>query len=188
MTMVKFFTASLVSVLVLESSAHAVCGNGVLDSGEACEDGNTTNGDGCDNTCAIESGWDCTEAVFELDFYENYTQDGHPAPNWTLSPNGRTVSQSENFKPSVYVSTYCNRCGSDLHTSSNQPDDDFIGWAVGYEQETSTIQFRGSCLIETRRSSQWWLYSYANGGGRAGLAMSRVTGASSPDYWCHTGL
>ena len=74
MTMVKFFTASLVSVLVLESSAHAVCGNGVLDAGEACEDGNTTNGDGCDDTCAIESGWDCTEAIFELDFYENYTQ------------------------------------------------------------------------------------------------------------------
>ena len=46
MTMAKFFTASLVSVLVLESSAHAVCGNGVLDSGEACEDGNIINGDG----------------------------------------------------------------------------------------------------------------------------------------------
>ena len=69
----------------MESTAHAVCGNGVLDSGEACEDGNTTNGDGCDDTCAIESGWDCTEAVFELDFYNNFTQDGHNSPNWTLS-------------------------------------------------------------------------------------------------------
>ena len=76
MKMVKFFTASLVSVLVLESSAYAVCGNGVLDSGEACEDGNTTNGDGCDDTCAIESGWDCTEAVFELDFTMSYSKKG----------------------------------------------------------------------------------------------------------------
>jgi cysteine-rich repeat protein len=29
----------------------AVCGNNVLESGEACDDGNTDNGDGCDPTC-----------------------------------------------------------------------------------------------------------------------------------------
>src|SRR6185503_1866296 len=27
------------------------CGNGVLDPGEACDDGNTTGGDGCEITC-----------------------------------------------------------------------------------------------------------------------------------------
>ena len=70
MQTMKFITASLVSMIALESTAYAVCGNGVLDSGEACEDGNTTNGDGCDDTCAIESGWDCTEAIFELGFLQ----------------------------------------------------------------------------------------------------------------------
>ena len=30
------------------------CGNGVIDSGEACDDGNTTDGDGCSATCGIE--------------------------------------------------------------------------------------------------------------------------------------
>ena len=93
------------SVLVLESSAYAVCGNGVLDSGEACEDGNTTNGDGCDNTCTIESGWDCTEAVFELDFYNELIEEGQGANIWSMDPDGRTVYQSENSSPSVYVST-----------------------------------------------------------------------------------
>ena len=105
MRITQFLTASLVSVLVLESSAQAVCGNSTLDAGEECEDGNTTNGDGCDDTCAIESGWDCTEAVFELDFFNNYVEDGHASPNWTLSSDGRTVNQSINSKPSVYVST-----------------------------------------------------------------------------------
>ena len=94
MRITQFLTASLVSVLVLESSAQAVCGNSTLDAGEECEDGNTTNGDGCDDTCAIESGWDCTEAVFELDFFNNYVEDGHASPNWTLSSDGRTVNQS----------------------------------------------------------------------------------------------
>jgi cysteine-rich repeat protein len=28
-----------------------MCGNGMLDPGEVCDDGNTTNGDGCDNDC-----------------------------------------------------------------------------------------------------------------------------------------
>ena len=69
-------------------SAYAVCGNGVLDSGEACEDGNTTNGDGCDDTCAIESGWDCTEAVFlELDFYNELIEEGQGANIWSMSIN-----------------------------------------------------------------------------------------------------
>ena len=32
-----------------------LCGNGTLNSGEQCDDSNTTNGDGCSNTCQIES-------------------------------------------------------------------------------------------------------------------------------------
>lgn len=31
------------------------CGNGVLDTGEACDDGNVINGDGCSSLCVIES-------------------------------------------------------------------------------------------------------------------------------------
>jgi cysteine-rich repeat protein len=31
----------------------AVCGNGVIEGNELCDDGNITNGDGCDNTCNI---------------------------------------------------------------------------------------------------------------------------------------
>ncbi|MBE2253857.1 MAG: hypothetical protein IAE78_30285, partial [Myxococcus sp.] len=28
-----------------------VCGNGRLETGEACDDGNKTDGDGCESTC-----------------------------------------------------------------------------------------------------------------------------------------
>ena len=31
------------------------CGNGTIDSGEECDDSNTTNFDGCDNSCQVES-------------------------------------------------------------------------------------------------------------------------------------
>lgn len=36
-----------------------VCGNGITESGETCDDTNTTDGDGCSSTCAVESGFTC---------------------------------------------------------------------------------------------------------------------------------
>lgn len=36
------------------------CGNGILDPGEQCDDGNTTDGDGCSRQlCQVEAGWTC---------------------------------------------------------------------------------------------------------------------------------
>ena len=32
-----------------------VCGNGILEPGEECDDGNTVSGDGCSSTCQIET-------------------------------------------------------------------------------------------------------------------------------------
>src|SRR5205085_1701601 len=32
-----------------------LCGNGVVDPGEICDDGNTTSGDGCSSTCSIDN-------------------------------------------------------------------------------------------------------------------------------------
>lgn len=39
-----------------------VCGDGVVGSGEECDDGATAAGDGCSATCTIESGFVCTGA------------------------------------------------------------------------------------------------------------------------------
>lgn len=36
-----------------------VCGDGLLDVGEECDDGNTAPGDGCDEQCKSEGGEDC---------------------------------------------------------------------------------------------------------------------------------
>ncbi len=37
----------------------ASCGNSTVESGEFCDDGNTSAGDGCSNSCALESGYIC---------------------------------------------------------------------------------------------------------------------------------
>ena len=38
----------------------ATCGNGNLEPGEDCDDGNLVDGDGCSSTCKIEPGFTCT--------------------------------------------------------------------------------------------------------------------------------
>jgi len=40
----------------------AVCGNGSIESGEQCDDGNSADGDGCDAACAVEPCWVCEAA------------------------------------------------------------------------------------------------------------------------------
>ncbi|ADO70023.1 DUF4215 domain-containing protein [Stigmatella aurantiaca] len=35
------------------------CGNGILQAGETCDDGNLSNEDGCSSACSVESGWIC---------------------------------------------------------------------------------------------------------------------------------
>lgn len=36
-----------------------MCGHGVVDAGEQCDDGNMTEADGCSIACTIEQGWSC---------------------------------------------------------------------------------------------------------------------------------
>ena len=48
---------------VSEGVAAATCGNGALEAPEACDDGGTAAGDGCDATCAVECGWHCTRPL-----------------------------------------------------------------------------------------------------------------------------
>lgn len=43
----------------LDIACDRLCGNGVLNDGEACDDGALINGDGCSSTCEVEEGWEC---------------------------------------------------------------------------------------------------------------------------------
>ncbi len=40
----------------------AICGNGTMNAGERCDDGNASNNDGCSSVCTVESGFTCNTA------------------------------------------------------------------------------------------------------------------------------
>lgn len=46
-----------------DSTCVGSCGDGIIDEGEVCDDGNTISGDGCASACdSIESGFACSSA------------------------------------------------------------------------------------------------------------------------------
>lgn len=53
-------TSSMLTLVALPVT-HT-CGNGMLSSAEACDDGNTAGFDGCDALCRVEVGWSCTSS------------------------------------------------------------------------------------------------------------------------------
>ncbi|MDP4039319.1 MAG: myxococcus cysteine-rich repeat containing protein [Candidatus Pacearchaeota archaeon] len=64
-----------------------VCGNGVNETGEQCDDGNVISGDGCSASCEIESGWECTGSVISV-CIENPTTNSTNSSNPPGNPGG----------------------------------------------------------------------------------------------------
>ena len=56
-----------------------LCGNGTLDPGETCDDGNRTNGDCCSSTCQAETGASCDDGD-ACNGIETCDSTGHCAP------------------------------------------------------------------------------------------------------------
>ncbi len=67
-------------------SCPGVCGNGLLDPGENCDDGNSVSGDGCSDTCQVEPGWTCTPPIPPVPpvnvMADGSFEAGTPNPSW----------------------------------------------------------------------------------------------------------
>lgn len=53
------FGTACVSSITDELAEELGCGDGVVDRGEACDDGNNASGDGCSSICGVERGYTC---------------------------------------------------------------------------------------------------------------------------------
>ena len=147
--------------------------------------------DEADNDCDGSTDEDdvcCVPADFSLAFSETWSNGvAAPAPRWSLSTDGRTVIQSTNSEPAVYMT---NLPAAGLSVTFNLQvqttgDDDYIGWVVGFEPGDSAAPTSDWLLFDWKQRTQ----SYGGSTGRVGLTMSRVTGATDQwsELWAHTG-
>ena len=92
-------------VLLWPGAAFAICGDGVLEAGEACDDLDVDPGDGCDASCEIEPGWDCSTANFELTSHEEFVDEdpSHLVADWVVAASQVTATETENNQTSVFV-------------------------------------------------------------------------------------
>jgi cysteine-rich repeat protein len=67
------------------------CGDGIVGSGETCDDGNTVSGDGCSAVCGLESARSCREKLM--------VSPGSPSGVYTIDPDGTG--------PTAPLSVYC---------------------------------------------------------------------------------
>ena len=62
------------------------CGNGLIEDGETCDDGNDAAGDGCTAACAIEDGWECFDEPSICNNCGNGITEGKEACDSGLDP------------------------------------------------------------------------------------------------------
>jgi cysteine-rich repeat protein len=93
------------------------CGNGLLDAGEECDDGNDFIEDGCSNTCQVEEGWDCTLPEPPGDVADPGFEAGTPNPFWDeVSTKSRVI---------------CDAAGCGTGGGSGPSDGTFWAWFGG---------------------------------------------------------
>jgi len=111
-----------------QSNACIVCGNGVLDPGEDCDDGNTTPGDGCTPTCYAESSGEQDVLVVAYINSSGYYQWGTELKNQVINA-GANVTYLFNPADGVVASTLQGSTFQQLwlydldSTSTNKPTD-----------------------------------------------------------------
>lgn len=126
---------------------------------------------------------------------ENATNAGSASSgNWTTNGSATVVTQTNNGVPTFFYSDF-DAAGSEFTTNirvNTSGDDDFIGFALGFQPGDTTNTSADYLLIDWKQNTQGtnWSGGLSNATpattANAGLALSRVTGTPSADeFWGH---
>jgi len=118
---------------------------------------------------------------------------GFGAGNWAVSGDGSSVFQSVNGQPTLFYSDF-NAFGTLAKGTinvTNDGDDDFIGFVLGFQPNYSTNSAADYILVDWKKADQFFNFgapsSTPGSTAYAGLAVSRVDGIPTADeFWGHT--
>ena len=110
---------------------------------------------------------------------------------WTVSPDGSTVVQSVNGQPTFFVSdfeVFNTVIEGSIQVLDPPNDDDFIGFALGYESGDNQNPSADYLLIDWKSGDQFFNFGAPSctpgTQAPAGLAVSRVSGLHTADeFW-----
>jgi hypothetical protein len=116
---------------------------------------------------------------------------GFPAGIWTVSGNKASVVQSQNGQPTMFYSDF-NAYNTDVtgKITVSGTDDDYIGFAIGFNPSDSTNASADYLLIDWKSVNQYWNFGSPSdtpgSTAYAGLAVSHVFGIPTADeFWGH---
>jgi hypothetical protein len=132
----------------------------------------------------------------------SWTAESYPAVSgfgagvWSVAGDGSSVTQTVNGQPTFFYSDFTafgTKTTGTLSVSSAGGDDDYIGFALGFNPGDSLNSSASYLLIDWKRGSQSFNFGApsASPGGlaAAGLAVSLVTGIPDADeFWQHANL
>lgn len=96
----------------------AVCGNGIVQTGEQCDDGDLVSGDGCSQTCIREF---CGDAIVHSGLGEQC--EGTGTQSCTTSTGATGTRSCQSCKLSTCTATAAARCGDGIIQSNEECDD-----------------------------------------------------------------
>lgn len=109
--------ASLYSVDAVEDMGFgggAFCGNGQVEAGEQCDDGNLLPGDGCGVSCQVEPGYTCTGTQPSVCVDDNECANGtalcSPDATCTNTPGSYTCTCNSGYTGTGWVCTDIDEC------------------------------------------------------------------------------
>lgn len=119
---------------------------------------------------------------------------GFPAGNWVPAGDNLSVTQTNNGQPTFYYSDFgAFGTAFEGEITVTGSDDDFIGFALGFQPGDSTNPGADYLLVDWKQGNQPYNFSSPSctPGSTApqGLAVSRVTGIPTADeFWGHLDL
>lgn len=127
-----------------------------------------------------------------------WTAESYPAVSgfgagvWTVSSDGSSVHQSVNGQPTLFMSDF-GAIGTEVRgriVSHGGGDDDFIGFALGYNPGDTGNAAADYLLLDWKKATQFYDFgtpsSTPGSTALVGLALSRVSGTPTADeFWGH---
>ncbi|HEX7184807.1 MAG TPA: Calx-beta domain-containing protein [Thermoanaerobaculia bacterium] len=109
-------------------------------------------------------------------------------PNWAVSADGRTVTQTINSVPTIFYGdfpAFGNRIEGTIRVLTSG-DDDFIGFVLGFLPGDTTSANANYLLVDWKKQDQAMTLCGTNMTALRGLAVSRIQGIPNEgEFWLH---